>query len=210
MRASTIVRLAAFTLVVAVPAGAQQVQPQGSAPAKPAQILTAEQQVASAALPLPNEFRAGATVLGYGADGKLATLKKGDGVFTCLADNPAQRRFHVACYHKSLEAFMARGRELRAQGITNHEKIDSARFAEVKGGKLAMPTQPAALYSITGDDGSYDVAANEVKGGRALFVIYVAGATAESTGLSARPQEGTPWIMYPGTPKAHIMFVPRM
>lgn len=211
MRAITTVRLTALVLtVVAARAGAQQVQAQGAAAAKPAVALTAAQQIASAVLPVPNEFRADATVLGYGADGKLATLRQGTGAFTCLADNPAQARFHVACYHKSLEPFMARGRELRAQGITKHEQVDSARYAEVKSGRLAMPSGAAALYSITGDDGSYDPATGAIKGGRPLFVIYVAGATAESTGLSARPQEGTPWIMYPGTPKAHIMFVPRM
>jgi len=49
-----------------------------------------------------------------------------------------------------------------------------------------------------------------VKGARPLIVIYIPGATETSTGLSAKPAEGTPWIMFPGTPKAHIMFVPRM
>ena len=29
-------------------------------------------------------------------------------------------------------------------------------------------------------------------------------------GLSTTPVEGAPWIMHPGTPKAHIMFAPRM
>ena len=205
MRASIMIRVTAFALtVVAGRVDAQQVQPQGSA------ALTVAQQLASAVLPLPAEFRAGATVLGYGADGTLATLRTGDGVFPCLADNPAQRRFHVACYHKSLEPFMARGRALRAQGVTSIEQIDSVRYAEVKRGRLVMPSGPAALYSLTGEDGTYDAAANEIRGGRPLFVIYIAGATAESTGLSTRPQEGTPWIMFPGTPKAHIMFVPRM
>jgi len=36
------------------------------------------------------------------------------------------------------------------------------------------------------------------------------GATTASTGLSAKPAEGTPWIMFPGTPKAHIMLTPKM
>jgi hypothetical protein len=38
-------------------------------------------------------------------------------VFTCLASDPAVARFHVACYHHSLEPFMACGRALREQGI---------------------------------------------------------------------------------------------
>jgi hypothetical protein len=38
-----------------------------------------------------------------------------------------------------------------------------------------------------------------------LLVVYVPGATAESSGLSPVPTKTGPWIMYPGTPKAHIM-----
>lgn len=104
---------------------------------------------------------------------------------------------------------MARGRALRATGVTG-DRVDSVRFAEVKSGKLDMPTTPAALYSLTGPPASYDPATNTTKGARPLFVIYIAGATAASTGLTSRPAEGIPWIMFPGTPKAHIMFVPRM
>ena len=34
----------------------------------------------------------------------------------CLANSPGVDRWHVACYHRSLEPFMARGHELRAAG----------------------------------------------------------------------------------------------
>ena len=104
--------------------------------------LTVEQQVTVAVLPLPPDLRAGATVLGYGADGKLASLRKGTGEMTCLAPNPTVQRFHVACYHNSLEPFMARGRARRTSGV-NGDAVDSARFGEVKAGKLAMPKHPA-------------------------------------------------------------------
>jgi hypothetical protein len=160
----------------------------------------AAEQLASAVLPLPQEFRASSTVLGYGADGKLGELRAGNGPFVCLASDPKAARFHVACYHRSLEPFMARGRALRAGGVTG-DQVDSARFREVRAGTLRMPNQPAALYSLTGQAAA---------GARALFVMYVPGATSMSTGLSAQPAEGTPWIMFPGTPKAHIMLVPRM
>ena len=46
--------------------------------------------------------------------------------------------------------------------------------------------------------------------GRPLFVVYVKDATAATTGLPAQPGQGTPWIMHPGTIKAHIMFAPTM
>jgi hypothetical protein len=183
-----------------------------AAAAAPAVALAqppAAQQIAAAVLPLPAEFRATATVLGYPADawGKLAILRTGAGPYVCLAADPKASQFHVACYHRALELFMARGRALRVQGVTG-ERVDSVRFAEVKAGTLKMPAQAAALYSLTG--GSFDPASGTAPGARALYVVYMPGATPESTGIPAQPAPGKPWLMFPGTPKAHIMFVPSM
>src|ERR1044072_1343532 len=80
-----------------------------------AQLPTSDQQVAASVLALPESMRAGATVLGYRSAGALTELRKGSNGMTCLADDPESPAFHVACYHESLEPFMARGRALRAQ-----------------------------------------------------------------------------------------------
>jgi len=165
------------------------------------------QQIAAAVSVLPAEERAGASVLGYDAAGKLVTLRKGSGEMTCLGHNPSEKAFHVACYHNSMEPFMARGRELRTSGVKDPE-VDSVRFREVKEGKLAIPKTPSIMYQFFG--GSFDPATSEVTGARLLYVVYMPFATAQSTGLSAKPSQNAPWIMWPGTPKAHIMFSPKM
>ena len=193
-------------IILIVSAGVAEAQ---SAPASPARLtLTADQQVAVAVTPLPKEFRDSATVLGYGADGVLRELRAGRGAMVCLAPDPARERVQAACYHRSLDAFMARGRALRAQGL-KADQVDSVRYAEIRSGRLAFPSSPALLYSITGDAGSYDAATGTIKG-RPLFVVYVKDATSASTGLPAQPGQGTPWIMHPGEIKAHIMFTPTM
>ncbi len=197
-------RIACVLLLSAVALRAQDAT---TSPTPPS--LTVEQQITVAVLPLPNDMRAGATVLGYGADGKLMPLRKGTGDMTCLAPNRSASRFHVACYHNSLEPFMARGRALRTSGVTG-DGVDSARFREIKSGTLVMPKTPASLYSLTGDWATLDAAALTTKGARPLFVIYIPFATAQTTGLSDKPARGTPWLMGAGTPKAHIMFVPEM
>ena len=176
-------------------------------PAQTPTIPSAENQIAAAVLPLPADARATATVLGYTADGKLNTLRKGTGTMTCLADDPKEDRFHVACYHDSMEPFMARGRELRTSGVTGTQ-VDSVRFREAKAGSLKLPTHPASLYSLTG--GTFDPATKTAPGARWLYVVYIPYATSATTGLSDKPQENAPWIMFAGTPKAHIMFVPKM
>jgi hypothetical protein len=177
--------------------------------AQPVAIPPAATQIAAATLPLPEAMRAGATVLGYKTAGKLELLRKGSNGMTCLAHNPSDvDRFHVACYHDSLEPFMARGRALRAEG-KSASQVDTVRFAEVASGKLRMPTS-AALYSLTGPAGDFDAAKVAAPKSRLLFVVYVPGATQQSTGLSTVPLVGQPWLMLPGTPKAHIMFVQSM
>ncbi len=105
---------------------------------------------------------------------------------------------------------MARGRALDAQGRV--AEVDSIRNAEIRRGRLPMPRQPTALYSLTGAAGSVSVgpATGAVAGARPLYVVYIPFATVESTGLPAKPAQNAPWVMFPGTPKAHIMFVPSM
>jgi len=177
---------------------------------KPGNPLPDAQQIAAAVAPLPTEFRESARVLGYHAGSpKLIELRKGSGPFTCLATDPAAPRYHAACYHQSMEPFMLRGRQLRDQGVKG-EKVDTVRFAEVKSGKLVMPKEPAALYQLNGPADVVDPATGEVKGALPTNVIYIPFATSASTGLSAKPVQGSPWIMFPGTPKAHIMLVPKM
>ena len=178
--------------------------------AKPGEPLPDAQQIAAAVAPLPTEFRESARVLGYHAGSpKLVVLRKGTGPFTCLATDPAAPRYHAACYHQSMEPFMARGRELRDQGVKG-EKVDTVRFAEVKSGKIVMPKFPATLYQLNGPADVVDPATGTVKGAAPTNVIYIPYATSASTGLSAQPVPGVPWIMFPGTPKAHIMLVGKM
>jgi predicted unusual protein kinase regulating ubiquinone biosynthesis (AarF/ABC1/UbiB family) len=166
-------------------------------------LPTVEQQIAASVLALPKEMQVGATVMGYRTAGKLETIRAGKNGMTCLALFAVEKAFHVACYHESMEPFMARGRELRAQGVKD-PKVDTVRFAEVASGKIRMPKM-AAMYQIFGKENSWDRATGKVGDATTLLVVYVPGATTESSGLSPAPAKSGPWIMYPGTPKAHIM-----
>ncbi len=171
-------------------------------------LPTVEQQVVAALLPLPKDLQAGALVMGYKTKGKLETIRDGKNGMICLALYVVRQDFHVACYHKGLEPFMARGRDLRANGVKDPE-VDSVRFREVRAGTLKMPTA-GSLYSLTTKKENFDQATNKVKDARPLAVVYVPGATPESLGLSAAPLPNQPWIMFPGTPKAHIMIIGSM
>jgi hypothetical protein len=171
--------------------------------------LTPAQEIAAAVSAAPAELRDGATVLGLRGY-KTEVLRQGTNDMICLGPNGDPKQFHVACYHKALEPFMARGRSLRDSGVKG-EQVDSMRFKEITSGKLVMPSTPSALYTLTGGPTSFDPATGKVApDARWLYVVYISGATEKSTGISERPSRGVPWIMFPGTPKAHIMFVPSM
>jgi hypothetical protein len=163
-----------------------------------------EQQIAEAVTPLPEAMRAGATVYGY-RGGELVTLRQGSGMMVCLADDPSDDRWHVACYHESLDPYMAKGREIRAQGTTDRATVARMRKAAISSGELKMPEAPAALYSLTGSAAAFDPQTGTVTGASSLYVVYVPYATSETTGLPTRPAGGGPWLMAPGEPWAHIM-----
>jgi hypothetical protein len=169
-----------------------------------AQVASNDEQIAAAVQAAPAELRATATVLGYNDKSELVKLRSGTGELVCLADNPKVKNFEVDCYHKDLEPFMARGRELAASGLTGKARHEQ-RNKEVKEGKLPMPTAPRMLYVLTGD--GFDAAAGQVKNPYLRWVIYVSGSTPESIGLPVK-SSNEPWIMYPGEPGAHIMISP--
>lgn len=168
------------------------------------EVAPPSDQIAAAVLAAPKDRRSEATVLGYNAEGKLVTLRKGSNEFICLADDPGDKTFSVACYHKDLEPFMARGRELEAQGVKGKERHER-RWKEVEEGKVSIPREPRMLYVLTGS--GYDAGKAQVTDPYLRWVVYVPYATPESTGLSTTAGPG-PWLMYPGTPGAHIMFSP--
>lgn len=190
MRVLSLAAVAA--LAVASPGAAQSVPP-------------AAEQIAAAVLPLPPGMRADATVLGYRTANRLEVLRRGNNGMMCLALYVVRTDFHVACYHDGLEAFMARGRELRAQGVTRQAAVDSARSAEIAAGTLKMPSH-GVLYSLTARDKSaWNASAGTATGATQLTVMYMPFATGKTTGFPETPAGGGPWLMNAGTAKAHVM-----
>jgi len=172
-------------------------------------INTDEALIASALMAAPEESRVGCKVIGYNMMGEFVTLKEGNNEFIVLADNPNKKGFSAACYHKDLDPFMARGRELKAQGKTREEIFD-IRGAEIKSGKLVMGNPGSTLHIYYGPNQMYDPETSIVDGAKYRYVVYLPFATSESTGLPEQPfKNNHPWIMDAGTHRAHIMISPK-
>ena len=171
-------------------------------------ILPKDIQIKTAVLAAPEMYREDATVLGYNQEGKLITLREGNNGMVCLADNPNKAGISVACYGAELEPFMARGRELVAEGKSNEEK-QQIRKAEIEAGTLKMPEEPAMVYVLAGEENDYSAETGELLKSKIRYVIYKPYMTGESTGLPTKPQApGMPWLMDAGTHRSHIMITP--
>lgn len=172
------------------------------------QVPSKEAQIKSAVLSAPEDLREGAKILGFGEDGKLITLRAGTNELVCLADDPNSNGFNAACYHVDLEPFMSRGRALRSEGLSMKEIFDT-REKEVQAGTLKMPESPTTLHIYYGSSDILNTETGEVAGGNYRAVVYIPYATAASTGLPLTPEvPGGPWLMDPGTHRAHIMITP--
>ncbi len=173
-----------------------------------AQTLPKEIQIKLALLSAPDELREKASIYGYDDKGEFILLRKGENEMICLADDPKQEGLNVSCYHKDLEPFMQRGRELKKEG-KNFQEVFDIRESEVKSGKLKMPKAPSTLYVYSAKEEQVNKTTGEVTDGYLRYVIYIPYATAASTGLPLKPTApGMPWIMDPGTHRAHIMINP--
>jgi hypothetical protein len=172
-------------------------------------VPSREEQIGGAVMAAPEDVREGATVYGYDKKGEFVLLKEGTNELICVADDPKKEGFQSVCYHQSLKPFMDRGRALRAEGKSAKEIFD-IREAEAKAGTLKMPENPATLHLLEGGpESAYNAETGEVDNAFYRYVVYIPWATAESTGLPTMPMtDGGPWIMDPGTHRAHIMITP--
>lgn len=169
-----------------------------------AEVPDLAEQIAASVQAAPEALRSEATVLGYDPSGDLKVLREGANELHCLADNPSDDSFSVACYHKDLEPFMARGRELSQQGYKGSERHE-IRWKDVDEGRISMPREGRMLYVLTGK--GYDQAKDQVVDPYLRWVIYLPYATPESTGIPSDPGNA-PWLMYPGKAGAHVMISP--
>jgi hypothetical protein len=147
---------------------------------------------------LPDDLRAGATVVTYDEAGARKVLRQGTNFIEC---QPRMADGFTRCYHKSLAPRRDLEAKLRA-GKKTDEEIQQAVAAAVKAGTL--PASARGMMSYRGYDKRDRI--------QHLWVMSLPNATPEAVGVSTGSQRdaalegrGLPWMMLPGTPGAHIM-----
>lgn len=171
-------------------------------------IPPADVQIKMALIAAPEGKKEEAKVYGYDQNGEFVVLREGTNDMVCLASDPEKEKLHVACYFTQLDPFMARGRELTAEGISGKER-EKIRGDEIEAGALHMPRSISTLFAYDADEGDFNPTTGEVTKGRLRSVLYVPYLTGEESGLPTSPVgAGVPWLMDAGTHKAHIMITP--
>jgi hypothetical protein len=164
-----------------------------------AQTPNAAAQIAEAVQILPEDLRAGATVVTYDkSTGARQVLREGSNFLEC---QPRMDDGFTRCYNKALAPRRDLEAKLKAQKKSDKE-IQEAIAAATKAGTLKTPAHGMMSYR------GYDKRDRIQK----LWVMSLPNATPESAGVSTTSQrdaalegKGLPWMMLPGTPGAHIM-----
>lgn len=153
-------------------------------------------EIAEAVSPLPESLRAGATVLEYDAHGNSTVLRQGTNGIICSHDRPLPAMpFGVRCSTEVQERRHEMMEKLLAEGKT-HEQAQAAVLSALESGKLPLPPAGTMMYAKTGKTAA---------DAKVLWIMFLPNAKAESLGLPTKQANGSPWMMFSGTPRAHVM-----
>jgi hypothetical protein len=187
-------------LLVATAAAALML-PLSATPARAQQptIGASDPRIAEAVKPLPEDLKAGATVVAYDkATGARTVLRQGKNDIEC---QPKADDGFVRCYNKILGPRRDMEAKLRAEKKSDKEVTDAVQAA-IKAGTIAAPKFGTMSYRYSDDPQRIKL----------LWVMSVPNATPEQLGVSTVSQRdaalkghGMPWMMLPGTAGAHIM-----
>ncbi len=164
-----------------------------------AQTPAVDDQVAQAVQVLPEDLRAGATVVTYDrATGARTVLRQGTNFIEC---QPRMDDGFTRCYNKTLGPRRNLEAKLKAEKKSDKE-IQEAMAAATKAGTIKPTPFGTMSYRLYGKKDRIQL----------LWVLSVPNATPETIGVSEGSQrdealkgQGVPWLMLPGTPGSHIM-----
>ena len=155
--------------------------------------------VAHSVLPLPEDLKAGATVVTYDSKtGARKVLRKGTNMIECQTRDADG---FTRCGHKSFAPTSDLRAKLRAEG-KSPEEIQAALEAALKAGTIASPPIGSMFYRLYEEDDRIKL----------LWAMLLPNATSEELGMPTGSQrdnslagKGRPWMMLEETPNAHLM-----
>lgn len=161
-----------------------QTKPAQSAPqARPAMSDAALIKLATSAA--PSDIGANATVVDHGADGKMRTVRAGANNYVCMA-HP-----EVMCVDKNWQEWAdawVNKRTPKVSGIGIAYMLQGDKVGASNTDPFATAPTPANQWIVT-----------------PAHIMVLTSDTKQLDSLPTDPQSGGPWVMWKGTPYAHIM-----
>jgi hypothetical protein len=133
-----------------------------------------------------------ATVVAMTADGKVRTLRKGSGDFTCMADNPETPGPDPMCWDKNADGWI---NALLAHATPPPGKLGFIYM--LAGGTDASNTDPFATKP-TADN-------HWIKTGPHVMIVGADASFYDQYPKKPDPDTSAPYVMYYGTPYQHLM-----
>ena len=147
--------------------------------------------IRSALSAAPRAVGARAAVIAMGADGTMRSVRAGTNGFTCMADNPVTPGPDPMCMDSNAMGW--------AMAWIQHRTPPADRVGlmyMLAGGSDGSNTDPYAARPTAGNHWISTGPHLMVVGSPSLLTNYPSGAT---------PDTSQPYVMWPGTPYAHLM-----
>jgi hypothetical protein len=154
---------------------------------------TKAHKIANAMTAAPRSISGSAAIMDWPAtDGaQMTTLRAGTNGWTCLPDFPPTKGNDPMCVDDQWLGFMG---AMMAKGTpkVSHAGIS---YMTAPGGAYSSNTDPYATKASAGNEWGYDPP----------HVMLLVTDPSALAGISTSRQSGGPWVMWRGTPYAHIM-----
>jgi len=157
-----------------------------------AKDATDAEMIASAMSAAPASVAAGATIVVMAADGTMRTLREGKNGFTCMPDNPATPGPDPMCMDKNAMAWV--------DAWVAHKTPPAGKVGfmyMLAGGTDASNTDPYATKP--------DASNHWINTGSHVMIVGADSSFLDQYPKSATPDTSVPYVMWAGTPYAHLM-----
>lgn len=184
----TLVLLCASSLV----ACDKKAEAPSDAPGAPATTkIASNDPIASAGSAAPAAVSKAATIITMSADGKMNTLRKGTNGFTCMPDDPHTPGPDPMCFDANAMDWV-----MAWAGHKAPPTDKAGVMYMLSGGTDASNTDPYATKPTQGGDWIHTGPHMMIVGSAATLRGYPSGAN---------PDTKAPYVMWAGTPYAHLM-----
>lgn len=153
-------------------------------------LSTVDGRIASAMSAAPQEIASGATIVEMGADGSMSELRAGTNGWLCMPDNPNTPGPDPMCADEAWQQWFG---AYMAQTAPQIDQIGTAYM--LAGGADASNTEPHATEPAAGEQW--------IMTGPHIMTLPV--DPAQLADYSTDPHSGGPYVMWAGTPYAHLM-----